>query len=219
MKSSITTTTAKNGKTLYFLVDENGKKTRLSNAKAEEILAAEKAKEETKMNANNLKTTRYTKVHALGEDAPEIKKNVMDITVGAESCKAEATFTSTSTYKKAAYWLCQFLGHAKAEDILALAAEEIQAKAAEASRNATEVEIDNDNWSCVIEKVTKGTYKVQMNWRLANSTAEENTPVEAPASEIETSETEDAPAAEEENTSATEEASVTAAEEENNEQA
>ena len=39
MKSSITTTTAKNGKTLYFLVDENGKKTRLSNAKAEEILA------------------------------------------------------------------------------------------------------------------------------------------------------------------------------------
>ena len=136
----------------------------------------------------NLKTTRYTKVHALGEDAPEIKKNIMDITVGAESCKAEATFTSVSNYKKAAYWLCQFLGHAKAEDILAMAAEEIQARAAEASRDAAEVEIDKDNWSCVIEKLDKGTYKVQMNWRLPNTAAEENAIVEAPDAENEASE-------------------------------
>ena len=45
----------------------------------------------------------------------------------------------TRTYQKAAYWMLRYLGHAKAEDILALAAEEIQAKASEASRDASEV--------------------------------------------------------------------------------
>ena len=112
----------------------------------------------------SLKQSRWTKIHEQGEANFEPKNNIMDITVGADRCQAEAVFTSTSTYAKAAYWPIRFLGHADAEQIIALAAEEIQNRAANASRTDGKVEANGENWACIIEKLDKGVFKVQMNW-------------------------------------------------------
>lgn len=123
-----------------------------------------------------LKQGRWVKIHEKGQANFEAAENVMDITIGSSRCQAEATYTTgTRTYQKAAYWMLRYLGHAKAEDILALAAEEIQAKAAEASRDASEVVVNGEGWTCKIEKMAPGVFKTEMTWTVEQPT------VEAPA--------------------------------------
>lgn len=124
----------------------------------------------------SLKQGRRVKIHEQGQANFEAAENVMDITIGSSRCQAEATYTAgTRTYQKAAYWMLRYLGHAKAEDILALAVEEIQAKAAEASRDASEVVVSGEGWTCKIEKMAPGVFKTEMSWTV------EQAAVEAPA--------------------------------------
>ena len=124
----------------------------------------------------SLKQGRRVKIHEQGQANFETAENVMDITIGSSRCQAEATYTAgTRTYQKAAYWMLRYLGHAKAEDILALAVEEIQAKAAEASRDASEVVVSGEGWTCKIEKMAPGVFKTEMSWTV------EQAAVEAPA--------------------------------------
>ncbi len=112
-----------------------------------------------------LKQGRWVKIHEQGQVNFETAENVMDITVGDNRYQAEATYTAgTRTYRKAAYWMLRYLGHAKAEEILALAAEEIQAKAAEAGSDAAEVVVSGENWTCKIEKMAPGVFKTEMTW-------------------------------------------------------
>lgn len=112
-----------------------------------------------------LKEGRWVKIHKQGQANYESAENVMDITVGTNRCQAEATYTaSTRTYQKAAYWMLRYLGHANAEQILALAAEEIMAKAAEAGRDDDELTVEGDGWRCTIEKMDTGVFRVQMAW-------------------------------------------------------
>lgn len=115
-----------------------------------------------------LKQGRWVKIHEQGQGNFETAENVMDITVGDNRYQAEATYTAgTRTYRKAAYWMLRYLGHAKAEEILALAAEEIQAKAAEASQDAAEVVVSGESWTCKIEKMAPGVFKTEMTWATA----------------------------------------------------
>lgn len=112
-----------------------------------------------------LKQGRWVKIHEQGQTNFETAENVMDITVGDNRYQAEATYTAgTRTYRKAAYWMLRYLGHAKAEEILALAAEEIQAKAAEAGQDASEIVVSGENWTCKIEKMAPGVFKTEMTW-------------------------------------------------------
>ena len=126
----------------------------------------------------NLKQGRWVKIHDQGHADFEARENVMDIHVGSCRCQSEATYTAnTHTCQKAACWMLRYLRHAKAEEILAMAAEEIQAKAAEAGRDASEVVVSGENWVCKIEKMAPGVFKVQMDWAFG---AEEK-PAETPA--------------------------------------
>jgi len=109
-------------------------------------------------NKMTLKQGRWVKIHEQGQANFEAVENVMDITIGSNRCQAEATYTAgTRTYQKAAYWMLRYLGHAKAEDILALAAEEVRAKAAEASRDISEVVVSGESWTCKIETTCPST--------------------------------------------------------------
>lgn len=121
-----------------------------------------------------LKQGRWVKIHEQGQANFESEENVMDITVGSSRCQAEATYTaSTRTYQKAAYWMLRYLGHANAEQILALAAEEIIAKAAATNRDEDELTVEGDGWSCVIEKMDTGVFRVQLNWKVDETPAVE----------------------------------------------
>lgn len=112
-----------------------------------------------------MKNGRWVKIHEQGQANFETHDNVMDITVGASRCQAEATFTSrTTTYEKAAYWMLRYLGHADAQQILLLAAEEIQKQAAAAGKDTEQVDALGEGWSCTIEKMDKGVFRVQMTW-------------------------------------------------------
>jgi len=115
--------------------------------------------------ATTLKQGRWVKIHEQGQANFESAENVMDITVGSNRCQAEATYTaSTRTYQKAAYWMLRYLGHANAEQLLALAAEEIIAKAAAAGRDDEEVVIEGEGWRCTIEKMDTGVFRTQIDW-------------------------------------------------------
>ncbi len=131
-----------------------------------------------------LKQGRWVKIHKQGQANYEAKENVMDIMVGESRCQAEALYTaSTRTYKKAAYWMLRYLGHAKAEEILAMAAEEIQAKAAEAGKDDSEVVVNGEKWNCTIEKMEPGVFKVQMTWTFEEEHPVEKNVEEQPAAE------------------------------------
>ncbi|WP_305117478.1 hypothetical protein [Acutalibacter muris] len=115
-----------------------------------------------------LKQGRWVKIHEQGRANFETAENVMGITFGDNRYQAEATYTAgTRTYRKAAYWMLRYLGHAKADEILALAAEEIQAKAAEAGKDASEVVVSGEGWTCKIEKMAPGVFKTEMTWTVA----------------------------------------------------
>lgn len=110
-----------------------------------------------------LKQSRWVKIHEPGQADCDEKDNVMDIMIGSNRCQAEVTYTVRS-YRKAAGWLLKYLECADAVQILALAAEQIQAEAAAAGRDDSAVTANGDNWSCEIEKMEQGVYKVRMSW-------------------------------------------------------
>lgn len=127
----------------------------------------------------NLKQGRWVRIHNQEQNDFEARENVMDITVGDGYCQAEAVYTAaTRTYQKAAYWMLRYLGHAKAEEILAAAAEKIQASADKAGRDDAEVAVNGENWSCKIQKMAPGVFKTQISWtaETEEKTAEIPTP-------------------------------------------
>lgn len=114
-----------------------------------------------------LKQGRWVKIHEPGQANFVENENVMDIVIGAGRCRAEATYTVRS-YKKAAFWLGEYLKAAEAlqivaEDILA----EIQSAADSANREDDAVAANGDGWSCGIEKMSDGAFKVQLNWTVS----------------------------------------------------
>ena len=114
-----------------------------------------------------LKQGRWVKVHEPGQANFEENDNVMDIVIGAGRCQANATFTVRS-YKKAAYWLAEYLKAAEALQIVAdEAMEKIQSVADSANREDDTVEVSGEGWLCAIEKMADGSFKVLMNWAVS----------------------------------------------------
>jgi len=111
-----------------------------------------------------LKQGRWVKIHEPGQGNFEENDNVMDIVIGTGRCQAGATYTVRS-YRKAAYWLAEYLKAAEALQIVAdEIVEQIKTAADNANREDDEVTVSGDGWGCVIEKMGDGTFKVQLNW-------------------------------------------------------
>ena len=91
----------------------------------------------------------------------------MDIVIGTGRLQAEATYTVRS-YKKAAYWLGEYL---KAAEALQIVADEMLAKiqdaAASTNREEDEMAADGDGWNCTIERMGDGSFKVQLSWAVS----------------------------------------------------
>ena len=105
-----------------------------------------------------LKQGRWVKVHEPGQANYVESENVMDIVIGTGRCQAEATYTVRS-YKKAAYWLEEYLKAAEAMQIVAAdILEQIKAAADSANREDDEVSASGEGWSSVIEKMGFETY-------------------------------------------------------------
>lgn len=116
-----------------------------------------------------LKQNRWVKVHEPGQSNFVESDNVMDILIGTGRCQAEAIYTVRS-YKKAAYWLGEYLKAANALQIVASEIlDRINAAASEANRDTEEVEADGDGWDCTIEKMGDGSFKVQMSWSVSET--------------------------------------------------
>ncbi len=114
-----------------------------------------------------LKQGRWVKVHEPGQANYVESENVMDIVIGTGRCQAEATYTVRS-YKKAAYWLEEYLKAAEAMQIVAAdILEQIKAAADSANREDDEVSASGEGWSSVIEKMGDGSFKVQLNWTVS----------------------------------------------------
>lgn len=111
-----------------------------------------------------LKQGRWVKVHEPGQANFTENENVMDIVIGTGRCQAEATYTVRS-YKKAAYWLSEYL---KSAEALQIVAEEALAQITEAAESAhredDEISATGIGWDCIIEKLCDGSFKVQLNW-------------------------------------------------------
>lgn len=114
-----------------------------------------------------LKQGRWVKVHKPGQANFVEHENVMDIVIGTGRLQAEATYTVRS-YKKAAYWLGEYL---KAAEALQIVADEmltkIQDAAASANREEDEMAADGDGWNCTIERMGDGSFKVQLSWAVS----------------------------------------------------
>lgn len=111
-----------------------------------------------------LKQGRWVKVHEPGQGNFVENENVMDIVIGTGRCQAEATYTVRS-YKKAAYWLNEYLKAAEALQTFAPdVIEQITAVAEAASKEDDEVTAEGDGWSCGIEKMGDGSFKVHLDW-------------------------------------------------------
>lgn len=114
-----------------------------------------------------LKQGRWVKVHEPGQANFVEHENVMDIVIGTGRLQAEATYTVRS-YKKAAYWLGEYL---KAAEALQIVADEmltkIQDAAASANREEDEMAADGDGWNCTIEWMGDGSFKVQLSWAVS----------------------------------------------------
>lgn len=100
-----------------------------------------------------LKQGRWVKVHEPGQANFVEHENVMDIVIGTGRLQAEATYTVRS-YKKAAYWLGEYL---KAAEALQIVADEMLAKiqdaAASTNREEDEMVADGAGWNCTIERM------------------------------------------------------------------
>lgn len=114
-----------------------------------------------------LKQGRWVKVHEPGQANFVEHENVMDIVIGTSRLQAEATYTVRS-YKKAAYWLGEYL---KAAEALQIVADEMLAKiqdaAASTNREEDEMAADGDGWNCTIERMGDGSFKVQLSWAVS----------------------------------------------------
>ena len=114
-----------------------------------------------------LKQGRWVKVHEPGQANFVENENVMDIVIGAGRCQANATYTVRS-YKKAAYWLAEYLKAAEALKIVAdEAMDKIQSAADSANREDDLVSVNGEGWTCEIEKMGDGSFKVLMSWAVS----------------------------------------------------
>lgn len=106
-----------------------------------------------------LKQSRWVKVHERGQANYEAHDNIMDILIGEKRCRADVTYTVRS-HKKAAHWLVKYLEAAGAAQVLHEIAGQIEA----ASENKSDIELENEEWVCQIAKMEKGIFKVQLVW-------------------------------------------------------
>lgn len=127
-----------------------------------------------------LKQGRWVKVHEPGQANFVEHENVMDIVIGTGRLQAEATYAVRS-YKKAAYWLGEYL---KAAEALQIVADEMLAKiqdvAASTNREEDEMAADGDGWNCTIERMGDGSFKVQLSWAVSESVTKKTKEKPAP---------------------------------------
>ena len=114
-----------------------------------------------------LRQSRWVKIHEPGQANYAETDNVMDIKIGGNRCQADVLYTVRS-YKKAAYWLGEYL---KAAEALQIVADEMLAKiqdaAASTNREEDEMAADGDGWNCTIERMGDGSFKVQLSWAVS----------------------------------------------------
>lgn len=113
-----------------------------------------------------LKQSRWVKIHEPGNANFDEKDNIMDIVIGSNRCQAEATFTVRS-FRKAAYWLLKYLEAADALQIIATAADSINTQAAGATKEDDTVTVTGEGWTCEIERMNQGVFKVHMSWAVS----------------------------------------------------
>lgn len=111
-----------------------------------------------------LKPSRWVKIHEPGQGDYDEHENVMDIKIGKSRCQAEALYTVRS-YRKAGYWLIKYLEAAEATELLALAAQQIIDALESADREAPEVTVETEKWTCKIEKLSSGAFKTSLLWK------------------------------------------------------
>ena len=111
-----------------------------------------------------MKNSRWVRVHEQ-DQAFEVEENVMDVVKGSQHNQAEVIYTAnTRTIEKAVYWLLRYLGYSKAQKLLDHAHEEIEKAATATTKDDERMEASGEGWSCTIEKMGKGMFKVSMNW-------------------------------------------------------
>lgn len=114
-----------------------------------------------------LKQGRWVRVHEPGQANYVESENVMDIVLGTGRCQAEATYTVRS-YKKAAYWLEEYLRVAQALQIVAdEVMVQIKDAAEKSNRDDESVTASGDGWNCAIERMGDGSFKVHLDWNVA----------------------------------------------------
>ena len=111
-----------------------------------------------------LKQSRWVKIHEPGQGDYNERENVMDIKIGKSRCQAEALYTVRS-YRKAGYWIIKYLEAAEATELLALAAQQIMDALESADREAPEITVETDKWTCKIEKLSPGAFKTTLLWK------------------------------------------------------
>lgn len=111
-----------------------------------------------------LRQSRWVKIHEPGQANYAEKENVMDIRVGGNRCQAEVLYTVRS-YKKAGYWLLKYLEAAEAAGLLAEAPEQIMNAVEGADREDPDVTVETTDWTCAIERMSSGAFKVSLMWQ------------------------------------------------------
>jgi hypothetical protein len=168
--TNFTTGTDKNGKTLYYRVND-GKKTKISRAEYEAQTAVETVAElatvecstpaEPVTEQSGLKSSRWVKVHQQGQGNAVGKDNVLDIFLGRDGLRAEAVYTTVSlrSFTKAAWWLFTYLKYCGAKNLVKLIQESVEAAAKSAQRSEPSISISGDNWRCEIERMNDVSFK------------------------------------------------------------
>lgn len=114
-----------------------------------------------------LEQGRWVHVHEPGQANYVENENVMDIVIGKGRCQAEATYTVRS-YKKAAYWLEEYLRVAQALQIVAdEVMVQIKDAAEKSNRDDESVTASGEGWNCEIERMGDGSFKVHLDWNVA----------------------------------------------------
>ena len=115
---------------------------------------------------STLKQSRWVKVHEQGQGNFEAKDNVMDITIGDNSYQAEITYKTSlvRNFNKAVYWFLRGLTNARADVVAQLAADELTAQAANASKETEVIGASGEGWSCDIINMGEGVFKATMRW-------------------------------------------------------
>lgn len=121
-----------------------------------------------------LRQSRWVKIHEPGQANYAEKENVMDIRVGGNRCQAEVLYTVRS-YKKAGYWLLKYLEAAEAAGLLAEAAEQIMNAVEGADREDPDVTVETPDWTCAIERMSSGAFKVSLMWQTDESVVRKQT--------------------------------------------